>query len=87
MSNFKSMKDLEKQFIANVYKAIKEDKEFATDIEEYLEPKKVVAYARYGTYEQAGTTEEAEQLRKAIETAMDTGHTRLAIALWEKNKK
>lgn len=85
MSNFKSMKDLEKQFIANVYKAIKEDKDFATDIEEYLEPKKVVPYIRYGTPEQAQQTEEA--FRKKVRELFNTGYEDIAYMLIEEREK
>lgn len=51
--------------------------------------KNVYPYIRVGTYEQAGTTEEAELLRKRIEAAMDARHTRIAVALWneKRNKK
>lgn len=53
MSKFNRMKETEKRFIANIYQSIKEDKELERDIQAYINPKKAVAYIRYGTPEQA----------------------------------
>ena len=83
---FNDMKTHEKEFISNIYRAIKEDKELEKDIKAYIEPKKAVAYIRYGTPEQAGMTQKDYKLNKMIEGLMETGHIELAIEILEEQK-
>lgn len=86
MSKFNRMGEVEKRFIANVYQSIKEDKELERDIQAYIDPKKAVAYIRYGTPEQAGMTQKEYEFRKMIQGLVRAGHTDLAIEILEERK-